>query len=83
VVLALVVWMVPTFYPIEIVPESYRVLIKLNPLYSYLEVFRGFMYEGVFAPGWNFAYMGASAVVMLLLGVWVFSRSWKQAAVRL
>jgi ABC-type polysaccharide/polyol phosphate export permease len=83
VVLALVIWMVPTFYPIDIVPENIQVFIKVNPLYSYLEVFRGFMYEGVFAPAWNFAYMGASSVVMLLLGVWVFSRSWKQAAVRL
>jgi ABC-type polysaccharide/polyol phosphate export permease len=83
VLLALVVWMVPTFYPIDIVPESFRILIEINPLYSYLEVFRGFMYEGVFAPGWNFAYMGISAVVMLLLGVWVFSKSWRQAAVRL
>jgi ABC-type polysaccharide/polyol phosphate export permease len=83
VLLALAVWMVPTFYPIDIVPENFHFFIRMNPLYSYLEVFRGFMYEGVFAPGWNFAYMGISALLMLVVGVWVFSRSWKQAAVRL
>jgi ABC-type polysaccharide/polyol phosphate export permease len=83
VLLQMVIWLVPTFYPIEIIPDNLHLLIELNPLYSYLVVFRGFVYEGVFAPTWNFAYMGASAIVILLLGVWVFSKSWKQAAVRL
>ena len=83
VVLVMVIWLVPTFYPIDIVPENFQILIKINPLYSYLVVFRGFMYEGIFAPTWNFAYMSLSAIVMLLLGVWVFSKSWRNAAVRL
>jgi ABC-type polysaccharide/polyol phosphate export permease len=83
VLLQMVIWLVPTFYPIEIIPENLQILIKVNPLYSYLVVFRGFMYEGVFAPTWNVVYMGASAIIVLLLGVWVFSKSWKQAAVRL
>jgi hypothetical protein len=39
------------------------------------------MYEGVFAPTWNFVMMIASAVLVLLLGVWVFTRSWKNLVV--
>jgi ABC-type polysaccharide/polyol phosphate export permease len=83
VVLQMAIWLVPTFYPIDIVPDNLQVLIRVNPLYSYLVVFRGFMYEGEFAPTWNFVYMGVSAIVMLLIGVWVFSKSWRNAAVRL
>lgn len=83
VLLALVVWLVPTFYPIDIVPENLQVLIKVNPLYSYLEIFRGFMYEGLFPPRWTFVYMAVSSILMLLLGVWVFSKSWKSAGVKL
>ena len=83
VILHMAIWLVPTFYPIDIVPDNLQVLIKINPLYSYLVVFRGFMYEGTFAPTWNFVYMGVSAIVVLLIGVWVFSRSWRNAAVRL
>jgi ABC-type polysaccharide/polyol phosphate export permease len=83
VILSLVIWLVPTFYPLDILPENIQFLVKINPLYSYLVVFRGFMYEGVFAPTWNFVYMFASALVILFFGVWVFSKSWKQAAVRL
>jgi ABC-2 type transport system permease protein len=79
----LVSYLVPTFYPISIVPDHFVWIIKVNPLYSYLVVFRGFVYEGVFAPGWNFLVMGVSSVVMLVVGVWVFSRSWKNLVVLL
>jgi ABC-type polysaccharide/polyol phosphate export permease len=76
-------YLVPTFYPIAIVPEHFRWLIHINPLYSYLRVFRGFVYEGAFAPGWNFAVMIISGIVVLVAGVWVFSRSWKNLVVLL
>ena len=77
----LIMYLSPTFYPISIVPERFLPLIYANPLYSYLVVFRGFMYEGAFAPGWNFAVMIATAVGILLLGVWVFTKSWKKLVV--
>lgn len=81
VLIQLLGYLTPTFYPIEIVPESFRWVIYLNPLYSYLTVFRGFVYEGVFAPGWMFGYVFASAAGMLVIGVWVFSRSWRNLVV--
>jgi ABC-2 type transport system permease protein len=77
----LVGYLTPTFYPISIVPEQFLPFIYANPLYSYLTIFRGFMYEGVFAPGWTFVMMAVSAIVVLLLGVWVFTRSWKNLVV--
>lgn len=83
VLLGLVIWLVPTFYPLDILDGNPMMqdIIRANPLYSYLTVFRGFMYEGVFAPTWNFVYMFASALVVMILGVWVFSKSWRQAVV--
>lgn len=83
VLLQLSIWMVPTFYPIEMIPTSFVWIVKLNPLYSYLVVFRGFVYGGVFAPAWNFAYMTISALLLLTLGVWVFAKSWRQMVVKL
>ncbi len=77
VLLQLLSYLTPTFYPITIVPDRFLWVIYLNPLYSYLVVFRGFMYEGAFAPGWNFAYMVGSALAALLVGIYVFSRSWR------
>lgn len=83
VVIQLAVWLVPTFYPIEMIPEQYHFIIKLNPLFSYLEVFRGFLYRGEFAPTWNFVMMGVSAIVLLASGVWLFSKSWRAMVVKL
>lgn len=77
VVIQLSIWLVPTFYPIEIIGEPFQTIIKLNPLYSYLVVFRGFVYGGTFAPVWNFVVMGVSAFLFLGVGVWVFSKSWR------
>lgn len=83
VLLQMIGYLTPTFYPITIVPDRFLWLMYANPLYSYLLVFRGFVYEGVFAPGWAFAYMLVTAVGVLLLGAWTFSRSWRRLVVLL
>ena len=83
VILQLVVWLVPTFYPMEMIPEKFQIVVKLNPLYSYLEVFRSFLWRGSFAPTWNFVYMFGSAAILLAVGVWVFSRSWRSMVVKM
>ncbi len=77
----LIGYLTPVFYPISIVPEQFLPLIYANPLYSFLTIFRGFMYEGVFAPTWNFVMMIGSSILFLLLGVWVFTKSWKNLVV--
>lgn len=81
VLLQLVSYLTPTFYPINIIPEPLIYVIYANPLYSYLEVFRGFVYQGEFAPTWHFVYMITSALIILPLGVWTFSRQWKRLVV--
>lgn len=83
VILQLAIWLVPTFYPMDIIPEQFQIIVKLNPLYSYLQVFRGFVYRGEFAPSWNFIYMFGSAVIFLAAGVWIFSKSWRAMVVKL
>ena len=83
VLIQLISYLTPTFYPITIVPDGFRWMININPLWSYLSVFRGFVYEGAFAPAWMFGYMLLSALVTLLVGVLVFSRSWKSLVVLL
>ena len=74
-------YLTPTFYPISIVPDRFLPIVQANPLYSFLLVFRGFVYEGVFAPGWAFIVMFVTALGFLLIGAWVFARSWKSLVV--
>ena len=81
VLLQIVGYLTPTFYPLDIVPDRFLWLIYANPLHSYLLVFRGFVYEGVFASGWAFLYMGATSIGILILGAWTFSKIWRRLVV--
>jgi ABC-type polysaccharide/polyol phosphate export permease len=83
VAVQLATYATPVFYPLSIVPDRFLPFIEGNPLTAFLDVFRGFMYEGRFADGFDFILMGASSVVALALGVWVFARSWRNIAVML
>ncbi|MYH05234.1 MAG: ABC transporter permease [Acidimicrobiia bacterium] len=81
VLLTLAMYATPGFYPVTIVPDRILPLIYINPLYSYLEVFRGLVYGDSFAPGWMWAVMILTSLVALLGGAWTFSRSWRRLAV--
>jgi ABC-2 type transport system permease protein len=76
-------YLTPTFYPLTIIPDHFRIFILANPLYSYLEVFRDLVYRGEMPELWTMAVMGGTSIVALLLGVWVFGRSWKNLVVLL
>ncbi len=81
VLLTLAMYATPGFYPVTIIPDRFLYLVYMNPLYSYLEVFRGLIYGGSFAPGWMWAMMVITSGVALLGGAWTFSRSWRRLAV--
>jgi lipopolysaccharide transport system permease protein len=74
----LVTYVTPVFWPIDIVPERFLPVAYANPLFSYVEVFRDFMYRGVMPPWWQVAVVVGTAVGSLALGVWVFSKSWRR-----
>ncbi len=81
VLLTLAMYATPGFYPVTIIPDRFLYLVYMNPLYSYLEVFRGLIYGGSFAPGWMWAVMMITSGAALLGGAWTFSRSWRRLAV--
>ena len=79
----LVGYLTPTFYPITIVPQQYREVMQLNPLYSYLLVFRDLAYGGSAAPWWAWLVMVTTSLGALSLGTYVFSRRWRSLAAML
>jgi len=81
VLLTLAMYATPGFYPVTIIPDRFLIFIQINPLYSYLEVFRGLIYGGSLAPGWMWAVMISTSCAALLGGAWIFSRSWRRLAV--
>jgi lipopolysaccharide transport system permease protein len=64
----------PIVYPLEIVPDKYRLLLLANPITSVAEAFRySFLGQGYFS-WWALGYSLSFMVVCLLLSVVVFNR---------
>ncbi|HEX2028777.1 MAG TPA: ABC transporter permease [Nitriliruptorales bacterium] len=83
VFIQLIAYLTPSFYPLDIVPDQYKIFIKLNPLYHYLLVFRYFVHGGEVPAWFSYVVMGGTSLTVLAAGVWLFSRSWQRLVVLL
>lgn len=80
----LLIWMyaTPIFYPVEIVPEQFRWIIALNPMYYYVELFRAPILTGSIASAQNYAIGTLVASITLVFGWWYFTRQADEFAYR-
>jgi ABC-type polysaccharide/polyol phosphate export permease len=78
----LMAWMylTPVFYPPTIIPEQYRPLFSLNPLYHFIELFRGCLYMDSPLMYKHFIYSLAFSALALLAG-WAFYHRYKDRIV--
>lgn len=73
----LMVWtyLTPIFYPITIIPEKYRILIKINPMYYFIEHFRQvILYAKVPSLSINLICLAIS-VITLMFGLFTFYKN--------
>jgi ABC-type polysaccharide/polyol phosphate export permease len=75
VVLMLLMYLTPIFYPMAIVPERYRWLVRYNPVRSVLEVFRDPIYFGKIPPLGHLSVTLFIALSALLIGALAFRKS--------
>ena len=75
VLLMLMFYLTPVIYPKDIVPESFRWVVRFNPIRSILEVFRDPIYQGEIPPLSHLTVSVVIALLLLALGAWVFRRS--------
>lgn len=80
VLLMLVAYLTPTFYPITIVPIEYRRLFYINPMFSFLTVFRFLEYGGSSLNWLALAIACGSGSLAILLGLQVFVKRWPRLA---
>jgi ABC-2 type transport system permease protein len=78
VLLQLAMYLTPVFYPMSIVPERFLPVVRFNPLRSILEVFRDPIYYGKVPPLSHLAVASGLAILLLVLGAWVFSKTSKR-----
>jgi ABC-type polysaccharide/polyol phosphate export permease len=75
VILSLLMYLTPVFYPKEVVPERMRWIVRFNPIRSILEVFRDPIYNGKVPPLSHLCVCVGIALAAFALGAWVFRRS--------
>jgi len=75
VVLMLLMYLTPIFYPMAIVPDRYRWLVRFNPIRSVLEVFRDPIYYGKIPPLPHLTVTLVIALAALLIGALAFRKS--------
>lgn len=75
VLLTLLMYMTPIFYPMSIVPERYLWIVRFNPIRSVLEVFRDPIYYGKIPPVTHLGVVLVITVTALLVGAVAFRKS--------
>jgi ABC-2 type transport system permease protein len=75
VLLTLIMYLTPLFYPMDIVPESFRWIVRFNPLRSVLEVFRDPIYHGKIPPPSHLSVALVITVLALVVGAVAFRKS--------
>lgn len=68
------VYLTPIFYPIEILPDTIKRIVNLNPLTNIITIFRGYMLNGVHLPLIVHLKGLMPGVIMLIIGLFVFFR---------
>ena len=76
IMMMMLMYMTPIFYPADILAgSSYSWILKINPIYPYIKVFRGMVLDGVF-PELNLILQCLGlAAVSLVLGLVVFKKN--------
>lgn len=76
VLLQLMTYLTPIFYPKSILSEPVKLIVNLNPLTSYLEVFRATFCNTGVATIFDWVYMISTGILSIVLGVKLFSKKW-------
>lgn len=64
----------PLFYPENIVPDKFRFIQTLNPMYHYIRFIRTILMEGVSPEPISYLVCGLTAVLMCVVGAVVFKK---------
>jgi ABC-type polysaccharide/polyol phosphate export permease len=83
VLLMIALYITPVFYPISILSKQMQTLINLNPLTSYLEVFRWAFSNNATPTFANWAYMIATSILSFAFGAIIFKRAWPRTVAML
>jgi ABC-type polysaccharide/polyol phosphate export permease len=67
-------YMTPIFYPESIIPEKFSFILRLNPMYYFLTIFRGSLYMDVVHLHEKLLYGGLVSISILFIGWFIYNR---------
>ncbi len=74
-ILQIVFYATPIIYPFEMIPDKWAFVLKLNPLYYFMEGFRACLYSEELLSVTSLLMMCGLALFSLMIGLFVFARS--------
>lgn len=63
------------FYPVDQMKGIIRTIIELNPIYNYIDALRSVVMEGMLPPLWEIARMIVWAVMVYVIGYYIFRKN--------
>ena len=72
--LRLLIYLSAIFYPIDILPGWLQTVVKINPVYQFIDIFRNPIYRGTPIPLDSLVYTAILSVVLLIVGAAFFTR---------
>jgi hypothetical protein len=81
IMLQLLFYLTPVFYPKDILGAPIKLIVSLNPLSSYLDIFRFVFASTGKATLFDWAYMFSSSSIVLILGLVIFKKAWANSVV--
>jgi ABC-type polysaccharide/polyol phosphate export permease len=76
VLLLILIYLTPVFYPLSILSEQMQRIVSLNPLTSYLDVFRWGFSNNATATMGDFIFLSVTGIFFFILGSYVFKKYW-------
>jgi len=83
VLLMILTYFTPIFYPISVLSPRLQEIIVLNPLTSYLDCFRWAFSNNASATLGDWVYMGATGTLAIIIGTFVFRKFWPRTVAML
>lgn len=68
-------YMTPIFYPVSIIPQKFLTIYKMNPMYQYITFMRTILIDGKAPTPMNYLGCIISAVLLLIIGHYVFKKN--------
>jgi ABC-type polysaccharide/polyol phosphate export permease len=83
VLLMILVYLTPIFYPISILSDKMQIIVNLNPLTSFLDIFRWSFSNNAQATYFDFLYLFVVSVLFFVIGNLLFKKYWNRIVVML